>query len=260
MQIINLLWTGGWDSSFRLLYALLIQKKIIKPYYIIDINRPSFAKEIETINKIKEIIENRYFDEKDRLLPINFFLISDIKPNENITQKYLNLRENGHLGIQYEWIARFAEENSILDLELSIHKDDKAHIFLEKYVENISDNNENYYKLKSEIDTNNNLTIFKYYKFPIFDLTKTDMLKIATKNNFDDIIKLTWFCYKPNHNKPCGICAPCRYTIEEGLGERIPIIGKIKYNIYKVLIGTPIGEKIAIKIENQYILRLCKRK
>lgn len=60
MQIINLLWTGGWDSSFRLLDALLIKKMAVKTYYIIDYTRPSFAQEIKTINIIKHTINKQY--------------------------------------------------------------------------------------------------------------------------------------------------------------------------------------------------------
>lgn len=237
MQIINLLWTGGWDSSFRLLDALLIKKMAVKTYYIIDYSRPSFAHEIKTINVIKEIIKNRYFDVKDNLLPTNFYLISDIQPNDEITQKFNNLKAKDYLGIQYEWLARFAEENNIHDLELSIHGGGNSYKFLEESVELISNNNDSYYRLKSEIDDNNNLSIFKYYRFPILKLSKLDMKSIAAKNNFDDILNLTWFCHKPYHNKPCGTCVPCRQTIKHGMGERIPISGKIKYNIYKLLNG-----------------------
>ena len=38
---INLFWTGGWDSTYRLLYLLIVEKKYVQPYYIIDLTRKS---------------------------------------------------------------------------------------------------------------------------------------------------------------------------------------------------------------------------
>ena len=34
---IKLLWTGGFDSTFRILYILVVEKKHVQPYYIIDL-------------------------------------------------------------------------------------------------------------------------------------------------------------------------------------------------------------------------------
>jgi len=33
---INLFWTGGWDSTFRLIQLVFVNKKTVHPYYIID--------------------------------------------------------------------------------------------------------------------------------------------------------------------------------------------------------------------------------
>ena len=30
---INIFWTGGYDSTFRLCYLLIMEKKIVQPYY-----------------------------------------------------------------------------------------------------------------------------------------------------------------------------------------------------------------------------------
>ena len=35
-RAVKLLWTGGWDSTFRLLQLLLLYEKKVQPYYIID--------------------------------------------------------------------------------------------------------------------------------------------------------------------------------------------------------------------------------
>src|SRR5690606_13578695 len=33
---VNLLWTGGWDSTFRLLSLVVQQHRCVQPYYVLD--------------------------------------------------------------------------------------------------------------------------------------------------------------------------------------------------------------------------------
>ena len=49
--------------------------------------------------------------------------------------------------------------------------------------------------------------------------------------DFEDVMKLTWFCHRPRRGQPCGTCNPCIYTIEEGLGERVPMSGRLRYHL-----------------------------
>jgi len=53
-ETINILWTGGWDSTFRVLE--LTDKNItIQPYYLKD-NRLSEKMEIDTVKSLTEEI------------------------------------------------------------------------------------------------------------------------------------------------------------------------------------------------------------
>lgn len=38
MSINNVLWTSGWDSTFRII-QLIKEGREVQPYYIIDVNR-----------------------------------------------------------------------------------------------------------------------------------------------------------------------------------------------------------------------------
>ncbi len=54
MKTVNVLWTRGWDSTFRIL-QLSTKEIIIQPYYLKD-NRKSEKKELDTIYSLtKEI-------------------------------------------------------------------------------------------------------------------------------------------------------------------------------------------------------------
>jgi hypothetical protein len=44
-------------------------------------------------------------------------------------------------------------------------------------------------------------------------------------------MELTWFCHRPIRGEPCGVCNPCIYTIQEGLGVRVPASGRRRYRM-----------------------------
>jgi len=54
LERINIFWTGGWDSTFRML-QLAEKQVIIQPYYLKD-NRKSEELELNTIKILTEEI------------------------------------------------------------------------------------------------------------------------------------------------------------------------------------------------------------
>ena len=55
-----------------------------------------------------------------------------------------------------------------------------------------------------------NLHIFGKLRFPISHLDKKEMKNIALKNNYYDILQLTWSCWQPTFDgNPCGKCPQC---------------------------------------------------
>ena len=78
MAATNLFWTGGWDSTFRVLQLLLLHKRSVQPYYVIDEDRRSTGMEIHTMIKIKDLLYNLHPDTRKLLLPIRFIDVHDI--------------------------------------------------------------------------------------------------------------------------------------------------------------------------------------
>ena len=232
--IATLLWTGGWDSTYRLLNLLMVQHKVVQPYYVIDATRYSVGAEIRARDKIKKSIFALKPETEELLLPTVYHELTDILPRPDLSKKYWNLRKKYFMGEQYEWLARFTEQFNLRDLEMAIHLDDKVHSVLESNVEPVSENDGDSYRLKDGMD-NDDYAIFKNFKFPLFNWTKLEMERDADARGFGHIMEETWFCHQP-HKKdtPCGICAPCSYTIEEGMKRRIPAQGRIKYYFKKI--------------------------
>src|SRR5699024_1167007 len=212
---------GGWDSTFRILDLILNKKVCVQPYYILDEGRKSTKMELNTMDNIRTMIYQMNEKLANNLAKLKIIKINDIPKNEEITQAYKVLSSQSHLGSQYDWLARYCEDNKISDLELCIHSDDTVEGFIKNDVTLIKEDNDRYYVLNNKT-TQPELSIFSYYHYPLFDMTKLDMERCAQDNGFDHIMEETWFCHSPIGNKPCGMCNPCKYTKEEGLGRRVP--------------------------------------
>jgi len=231
-DVVNILWTGGWDSTFRVLDLVLLKNKTVQPYYVKSTGRESVELEVQTMDNIRRMLLEQAPQSGALLLPTIYINVQDIKPNETLTQQYKRLASAKHLGTQYDFLARFAAEAGIENLELSIHKDDHAQKFLLEYVE-ATDQGANY-RLQ-ENPSYQDLKLFQYFRFPLLDLTKLDMEKTAARHNFLHIMNETVFCHTPKNGKPCGYCNPCRYTMEEGLSRRIPLVPRLKFYIKRLL-------------------------
>ena len=217
----KVLWTGGWDSTFRILDLILNKKVSVQPYYILDEDRKSTRMELHTMDNIRTMIYQMNDKLANNLATLKIIKINNIPKNEGITQSYKVLSSQSHLGSQYDWLARYCEYNNISALELCIHNDDTVEGFIKNDVTLVDENIDKYYILNNET-TQPELSIFSYYHYPLFDMTKLDMERCAQKSGFGHIMEETWFCHSPIGNKPCGMCNPCKYTKEEGLGRRVP--------------------------------------
>jgi hypothetical protein len=223
-ETINILWTGGWDSSFQLIRCYIHGTASIQPVYLIDESRRSTAMELLTMMRIKEALRAQFPERAESLLPIRFCAVSDLLSDPKITSAYKRVHKRARIGIQYDWLARFCDQFGVSDLQLCIHKDDRAHAALQNVVEYGGVNG---YRVSEKNPATDEYELFRFYTFPIFDMSKLDIQKHAVEMGFSPIMNLTWFCQAPKDGKPCGSCLPCRFTVEEGLGWRVPYLRRL---------------------------------
>lgn len=226
---VRLLWTAGWDSTFRLLSALLVHRKAVQPYYLTDPARPSTDAERRAMERIAAALAARFPDAAAHLRPPIISSVADLQPDAAITGPFERLRARSPLGGQYDWLARFAEQQGLTDLELAIHQDDRAAGFLGGAVVGEPNDGDPYYRLRDD-PPDPDLRLFERFRFPLFDTTKLAMQRAARAHGFADLMELTWFCHSPTaKGEPCGNCNPCRWTIDEGLGRRIPLPNRVQH-------------------------------
>ncbi|WP_108813978.1 ATP-binding protein [Loktanella sp. Alg231-35] len=214
---LNILWTGGWDSTFRVLMSSIVEERDVVPHYVIGFGRKSSLHELRAIAEIRNRLQkidaraaNRI--EKLRLTPIN-----EIGHLPEVTAAYERFASQAPLGIQYEWLARYASEAKVNDLELSIHRDDRAYAFL---MGNVKANAEGTYKLRGA--SKDHSIVFGNFSFPLLETSKIEMKAAAETHDFISVLEASWFCHRPLGKQPCGICGPCIFTVEEGMAYRLP--------------------------------------
>lgn len=242
---VNLLWTGGWDSTFQLLRLLIDHSRHVVPHYLVDATRPSTAVELATMQRIREHVSREFPGAAARLLPTQSFEVSQLRRDDAVADAYRILRRQSAIGQQYEWLARFCVQNGIRDMELCIHRDDKAHRVIEPFVTaRTAAGGYSTYRLDTRFEACREYTLFGHFSFPLLDFTKLHMAADAEQRGWTQVMGMTWFCHRPRRDlQPCGHCNPCRYTIEEGLGWRIPVASRIRSGVYARLIR-PLGSSV----------------
>ncbi|NMT63798.1 hypothetical protein [Marinobacter orientalis] len=221
---VDILWTGGWDSTFRVI-GLLESGYTVNPHYLVDPGRPSGEVEIKTISEIKDILNSEY---GNRILDLKTVHVESIPISNEISDAFDQIRKQHFIGSQYKWLAAYALKNDFEFLELSIHKQDHACEVISEFVLEDSCG-------RFVLGKNAPLAvrkIFEKFSYPIIDKSKSDMKNELPSEISKRVMALTWFCHTPAFGRyPCGHCNPCIYTAKEGLIERLPWHAKIRFYI-----------------------------
>ena len=234
----HLLWTGGWDSTFQLLRLLLLQRRPVVPFYLLDSTRPSTDVEIATMRRIRERLAQLHPHTRDLLAQTRFFKVADLADDAAIDQAFRRSLQQAFMGNQYGWLARFCRQQDIDDMQLCIHRDDKAHAVIEPYVIRVADpDGETNYRFDPNFAQTDQYALFGRFSFPLFETSKLEMARVAGEYGWNDVMHMTWFCHRPRRDQqPCGRCNPCLYTIEEGLGWRIPASSRMTSAVYRTFV------------------------
>jgi 7-cyano-7-deazaguanine synthase in queuosine biosynthesis len=255
MKRVNILWTGGWDSTYRVL-RLMDKHVSIQPYYLKD-NRKSEVLELKAIETITRDIRNHPHS-KCEVLELITMNVSDVPVDAEITKAYKNILKTDFYGSQYDWLARFAKKNK--NLELCIHEDDKAVVIIKKYGSIIKEHDDligDYYVLDKDKSSEDLIQVFGNFHFPILSDSKLEMKEWAINSGLIDIMNKTWFCFKPINNKPCGRCNPCTYAIEEGMEYRFSKSAMRRYRFNKFI--KPVRQSVFMK-GTKKMYKILKRK
>ena len=218
---IDFLWTGGWDSTFRII-QLYNRGLTIQPIYIVDQSRKSHKKEIETIYLLTEQINIRFKNYGGKILPLELIQKKEIKNSIYLKLVFKLLRKFNkvRIGKQYYWIACLSHDRKISLEECFIKVNRNSLIPLNETTEIIDETGEINWIVNPKKMPFLKRQIFKNMRFPLIYTSKIEMRDFAEKNNFLDLMNKTWFCHESGI-EPCGECIPCKQYIKDGFGNRV---------------------------------------
>ena len=212
----------------------------VQPYYIIDQHRRSLSLEMKAMKDIKDALKKHDNLARNRILPTIYREIDEIASDIDISDSFKALQKEGDLSPQYEWLARFAKELGVNDLEISYEKEisdpeNTTRLLTSPHLKKLTTSAGEIYRLNEEVIDTDIYNVYGRFTFPVYYTTKFEMQVVAAENGFLEILKHSWFCLMPVKNKPCGKCHPCRAVFLEGLTWRLPFSAKVRFHIWPVL-------------------------
>ncbi len=262
MERVNILWTGGFDSTYRICQLSLLEVEI-QPFYI-RLKRESEANELKAMADIAGLIrKNKAI--KCKLLPLTIINQDEILPDEDITNSMKELSKEGRLGTQYDCLTRYARQNDLM-LEMGIELNPPARIRrlfegkLKKETVSLQGGGVvEYLELDRSKCSKDLVNIFGNFRFglPLYWMTKLQAVESYREMGYKKVIPLTWFCAHPLNGKPCGLCTPCEEAMLAHMNFRFSARSKILYKVFK---ANNIGRAIDKKLKAIYNKRIREKK
>jgi len=209
---VNLFWTGGWDSTFRLVQLLMTTGSVVQPHYIVRTEDVTGI-EISTMIRIRRAIVRGYPEVEPRFLPTIYTNEDLITRYSDIAEQVEKIREHVKVNEQYHILADYCRERKI----------DQAEVSLVQYPGMDAEE-----RLSKQFM---NAPAFRSFTFPVIDISKTDMDDMAREKGWEEIMYLTNFCRRPPKIKPCGVCGPCTDAVIRGMGFRLPFWSRMKAHL-----------------------------
>ena len=245
---VYILWTGGWDSTYRMV-ELSRQPVVIHPLYVEDPGRNSKVYELKAMQEITEILKTKE-ETKAEILPLKRILLSEIPENNEISKAYNFLKREVDMGSQHDWLARLALSYPMI--ELCIEKALGEHTPIKNAIERWGklDYIQGRYILDQSQSSHVLNLVLGNISLPIFDKTELDMVKNIKSWGYEDVMNHIWFCHTPIKGKPCGLCNPCTTKMTSQMEFLLPkssqkrnirlrkiekVFGKRGADIYKIL-------------------------
>lgn len=231
--VYNVLWTGGWDSTFRVLQVLTENPDaVVQPHYLVDPCRSTTGIEMKTIHRITQACDQTTIYSR-RIRPLVKVSVNDLLADKEIEQSWQAIRNHHPIGVQYKWLAQYAKHAAINDLEIGIQKGGHIDSLIgENMVRKPAPSSHTY--VINEGTARGPYYLFSFFEFPIIRKSKRDMINYAQARGFAEIMDMTWFCFWPLGGiHPCGFCNPCNSAFRQGMKHRIGWRG--------LLLGVPAG-------------------
>jgi 7-cyano-7-deazaguanine synthase in queuosine biosynthesis len=213
-RIHKIFWTGGMDSTARLIKVLLSTKEPVQPHFVIR-HEECTGHEINAQNNIRRAFGRKYPELKSNFLPTAYMNVDLIPRSEEIASQIKEIEQKVVVYAQYHILADYCHAFDIDHIDIVYERDEDS----DPSQPNVSQ----FFDVPGP---------FASFRNPNAHLTKREAYDMAKEEGWDDLLKLTSFCRRPGkRGRPCGTCGPCGDTVKEGMGFRVPFIPRMKARI-----------------------------
>ena len=234
-NVHQVLWTGGWDSTFRVCELLLVHGRTVQPWYVIDRERRTTAREMRTMARIAAEIERRDRDARARLLRPQVRERADLEIPADLAAAARSVRARYRLPEQYVFLAALVEAEQVATIEIAIdERREMPYLRDAVLAAGPGPAPDDWWSVDPEDNPADLARIFAGMRLPVCEMTKTDMEMRAKAAGFADVLELTWFCRWPTIlGHPCGQCVPCSDLRGSALERRIPPDSDLRRRLHR---------------------------
>lgn len=231
---VHVFWTGGLDSSFRVLWLVNECKVDVQPHYVIDERRRSSDQEIAAMNNMRTRLKQIDFDAAARLRPTRLTKRLDIPVNKARRDAYETYRARQNMSRQYKYLSDYVDCAKVAQIEVGIEfrvsKRMSTIIALEDEFEVTARGGQ-----LRKTCVAPEFAVFRGFIFPLIKTSKLQMIALSRATKWGELLDLTVSCQKPRENgNPCGRCVPCTVAGNEGLLHRLPLRARARWYIRKI--------------------------
>lgn len=213
-------WTGGFDSTFRVLQAVLVERRPVVPVYLTGAidnfsrnshRRRSGSFELEAMHAITAALKQNYPEARALLqdvisIPEVVFERKCLLSMRKLHAENIVRRKR----CQYGAMAQFSLDFG-MPLDVSVVEGDFLHKNLQDHMEVIDGELQVSAVAREKLPE---LAIFRLLRFPLMNYSKESILQEARERGYEAMLQMTWSCWFPRKaGQPCQRCAMCKHRI-----------------------------------------------
>lgn len=225
--VVKLLWTGGFDSTYRLC-ELVRQGIKVEPYYVFYKGRKSTPFELKAQKQILSFLSDKGYG--NLILPVNYNQPDSFTIDRSILDCFFEVSKEHSLVTQTVLFSGFSKINKGIELSYEKRNNDFRHFVDKEMV--FYKNDVGSYVMDKEKSSARAYLLFGDFSFPVLFKTNEEMYHSMIEWGFSKIFDLVHFCFS-SHEEPCGVCSSCFNKLRDGLFDyRFSELAKKRFRVY----------------------------
>lgn len=233
---VRLLWTGGWDSTFRMCQLAHMEGVEVQPVYITGTRKKNVAREKKAIREIWKTLMKK--QPKCRFHPVEYSeMEKDFPVPREYDEAWKRLQERfPDLGRQYRILGAYAALHPGVEMGEEHYYEKPGTLYtIFNAVGGLKFDRDGIGHLPRTVLDPDIRLLFGNFDFPIARYKEVEMKEIIQEWGWEDVMAHIWFCQEPIHGKPCGCCTPCQVKMRAHMDFLLPEESRRRYRAFKAL-------------------------